>query len=132
MPADPGGNRRRGLLHIHWAFPPTTGGVESHLYDLAHHQAALGWRVTILTGEENAVRSLAYKVVSTPALNLTQIRASRVPLGEQVTAFAAELDALTSTQDVEVVHGHNLHHFSATPALAIESLRTNHAFKIHH
>src|SRR4051812_43245740 len=118
MPANARGNSRRGLLHIHWAFPPTTGGVESHLFDLTHHQAALGWRVTILTGEENAVRSPAYEVVSSPALNLAQIRSSRLPLGEQVSAFAAELDAPTSAREVEVVHCHNRHHFPPPPALA--------------
>ena len=39
----------------HWAFPPTTGGVESHLADLARLLSARGCEVTVLTGEVDPV-----------------------------------------------------------------------------
>jgi len=44
------------IAHVHWAFPPTTGGVESHLSDLTRIQAASGHRLTVLTGETEPER----------------------------------------------------------------------------
>jgi glycosyltransferase involved in cell wall biosynthesis len=62
------------IAHVHWAFPPTTGGVESHLYDLARLQTARGHEVTVVTGEPEPTSTGEYEIVSTPLLKLESIR----------------------------------------------------------
>ena len=59
---------RYRIAHLHWAFPPTTGGVESHLYDLARLQVARGHHVTVVTGEPEPTSTGDYEIVSTPLL----------------------------------------------------------------
>jgi glycosyltransferase involved in cell wall biosynthesis len=122
----------RNVLHIHWAFPPTTGGVESHLADLARLSAARGWRVLVLTGEEEPVRDHAYEIVSTPLLNLDYIRSGNMLASDHVGALETLLGQLIRSRSIHVVHGHNLHHFSSAPALALEALRHKLPVRVHH
>jgi glycosyltransferase involved in cell wall biosynthesis len=44
----------------------------------------------------------------------------------------AELSALITEFRPDVVHGHNLHHFAAGPALALDELRARHRFALYH
>jgi glycosyltransferase involved in cell wall biosynthesis len=119
------------IAHIHWAFPPTTGGVESHLFDLARLQSARGHVVTVITGEPEPTRGSRYEVVSTPVLQLDAIRDAAVD-----TAYAKQLrrtlGRLLRERDVEVVHAHDLHHFTPEPALVLTQLREELGFALHH
>jgi glycosyltransferase involved in cell wall biosynthesis len=123
---------RRGILHVHWAFPPTTGGVESHLYELARLQAGRGWRVVVITGEELPVSPEYCEVIPTRSLRLDEISAVSASLAQQVAIFADELREIIAARGIRVVHGHNLHHFSPVPATAIEKLRGDCAVAVHH
>jgi len=118
------------IAHVHWAFPPTTGGVESHLSDLTRIQAASGHRLTVLTGETEPERCDAYEIVSTPLLDLRRVRGGTPPSYEpELRAFLArEL----GDREVDVVHAHDLHHFAAEPALVLDDLRRELGFALHH
>lgn len=110
------------LAIVHWAFPPTTGGVESHLADLARLLSARGYEVTVLTGEREPVRSPGYEVLPIRTLRLDR---SRERKGD---ALATALRRLSP----DVVHGHNLHHFHPEPAQLLEGLRDELGFTIAH
>ena len=113
---------RLRLVLVHWAFPPTTGGVESHLADLARLLAARVHQVTVLTGEHDPVQHSAFEVVSIPTLRLDRSpRDDGEALGEALRVLRPH-----------VVHGHNLHHFHSSPARALEQLRDELGFKLVH
>ncbi len=110
------------LVLVHWAFPPTTGGVESHLADLARLLAARGCEVTVLTGEPEPIQHPAFSVVPVSALRLEGSD------GRDGAAFASVLRRLRP----DVVHGHNLHHFHPEPARVLERLRGEQGFALQH
>jgi glycosyltransferase involved in cell wall biosynthesis len=120
------------VLHIHWTFPPTTGGVESYLLDLARLQARLGWRVTILTGEACPDQHPSYEVISSDMLVLENARATVAAGRVPVDALRDLFVSLVGSRDVGVVHGHNLHHFSPGPAIALEETRVSRGIAVHH
>lgn len=110
---------------VHWTFPPTTGGVESHLADLARLLSRAGCRVTVITGETVPMRDPHYDIVTTKLLRLDQIRAEPPTLENYVRDFREMLRDVAIEYQLDVIHGHNLHHFFAGPALAIEELRAS-------
>jgi glycosyltransferase involved in cell wall biosynthesis len=122
---------RSRIAHVHWAFPPTTGGVESHLYDLARLQAARGHDVTIVTGEPEPTSAVGCEIVSTPLLMLDAIRDSEVDPA-YAGALRRTLRTLLVERQVDVVHGHDLHHFTPEPALVLTELRAELGFSLHH
>jgi glycosyltransferase involved in cell wall biosynthesis len=114
---------------VHWSYPPTTGGVESHLADMARLLAHLGCRVVVLTGELGAEPSTTFDVVEVPQLNLARIRNGEAG---SVSALRTAFTNLIRSFRVDIVHGHNLHHFSSAPALALHELRRTLGFRLHH
>jgi len=118
------------IVHVHWAYPPTTGGVESHLADVIRLQRARGHAVTLLTGEPEPLRD-GEDIVSSPLLNLDEAR--------RLSGTSAYLDALRhflgaalTDRRAEVVHGHNLHHFAPEPGLALDEARARLGVRLHH
>jgi glycosyltransferase involved in cell wall biosynthesis len=126
------GNRPvQRIVHVHWAFPPTTGGVESHLFDLARLQAAAGHQVTVITGEPLPTRTGEYEVLSTQLLHLDTIRDA--PVDERYAdALRRLLGTVLFERGITVVHGHDLHHFTPEPALVLTELRARLGFRLHH
>jgi glycosyltransferase involved in cell wall biosynthesis len=123
--------RKLRIAHVHWAFPPTTGGVESHLFDLARRQADAGHRVTVVTGEPQPTPGGDYEVVSTPLLRLDAIR--EAPVDRRYAGALREMFAsVLGERAVSVVHAHDLHHFTPEPALALTELRARLRFALHH
>jgi len=120
------------VLHLHWTFPPTTGGVESHLSDLARLQARAGWRVTVLTGEVQPDPHPGCEVISSPLLDIESSRAAARSPGLHQGELAELLTGLVRSRGVSVIHGHNLHHFSPAPALAVDRVRSALGVAVHH
>jgi glycosyltransferase involved in cell wall biosynthesis len=118
------------VVLAHWSFPPTTGGVESHLADLAGALARAGCRVTVLTGEARPSVGPGYRVVTTPLLNLAEIQ--RAGGRDATPALAAFLHAFLTEVRPDVVHGHNLHHFWSGPAAVLGRLSREFGFALHH
>jgi glycosyltransferase involved in cell wall biosynthesis len=119
-------------LHVHWTFPPTTGGVESHVAHLCAGLAARGCDVTVVTGEPDPEPWPGVTVLSTEVLALERLR-DGAPRGDRhEERVRTELARLVDRVRPDVVHGHNLHHFDASPALAIDDLARRHGFRVHH
>jgi glycosyltransferase involved in cell wall biosynthesis len=117
---------------IHWAFPPTTGGVESHLADLARILALTGCSVTVITGESSPVLAKEYDIVATSVLNLAWLRENTVSSEERFRRTYGELRKIIRRRRLNVIHGHNLHHFATEPALALEQLHEEFGLRVYH
>jgi glycosyltransferase involved in cell wall biosynthesis len=112
---------------VHWAFPPCVGGVESHLWDYSMLLAARGVDVIVLTGTRSPADPChpAIRFAYHSALDLSPGRrpaADEPPLKEW---FKERLrgDRAHGVGGIRLVHGHNLHHFSAVPARVLRELR---------
>lgn len=112
------------ILQISHAFPPTFGGVESHVHDLARGLTARGHQVTCLVGGGPADETLdGMRVVRRPELTVTCLLAAERQ-GPEAVAAAREgmtvlLRQVLATSRADVVHVHNAHHFSALLAEAL-------------
>lgn len=120
------------VLQMHWTFPPTTGGVESHVADLAAGLVGRGCEVTVLTGEPAPQPVPGVRIVSCDVLNLERIRDGLSDQPGYSAAVLTEVGRTVATFRPHVVHGHNLHHFAAAPALAVDDLARRHGFGLHH
>jgi glycosyltransferase involved in cell wall biosynthesis len=123
-----GAAQEGAILQIHWCFPPTTGGVESHLADLASGLSALGYRVIVLTGEQNPIRPRTYEVITSDLLNLERIKSGRIAEDDLKSLI---LD-IVNRHRIAIIHGHNLHHFHPAAAAAIEWIRRTTETRVYH
>lgn len=115
----------------HWTFAPTTGGVESHISDLARLLLQAGVRVTVLTGEPFPSPIPGVSVITFDWLNLGRVKTkSDADCAAEVDRVRSEIERFVSDMAIDVVHGHNLHHFSSAPALAMNSLHSR--FRLFH
>ena len=121
---------RVGILH--WTFHPTTGGTESHIDDMARLLAERGIAVTVITGEPRPRIPTGCAVAITPLLNLEALRARVLDGASTEREFAYWLSEVIRVHRLDLVHGHNLHHFFAHPALVLDQLRTRCGLRIHH
>jgi glycosyltransferase involved in cell wall biosynthesis len=109
---------------VHWALPPTVGGVESHLADYTRLLADEGARVTVFTGagEEPGDLDPRVDVANHPMLALRR-RLRRDPARWRMAGLADWFSHELTRRGIDVVHGHNLHYFSAGPARALNRVR---------
>jgi glycosyltransferase involved in cell wall biosynthesis len=120
------------VLQVHWTFPPTTGGVESHVADLSAGLAARGCQVTVLTGEPAPEQRLGVTHVRSEVLDLRRIRAGLGATGSYRQAVLRDMQHVLTSVRPDVVHGHNLHHFAAAPALALGELSCRQGLRMYH
>jgi glycosyltransferase involved in cell wall biosynthesis len=117
---------------VHWAFPPTTGGVESHVADLADSLTQMGCKIVVLTGEPSPIVSENYTVISLPLLNIDWVRTT----AHKSDSFASDLKVVLRNiileEGLQVLHGHNLDHFTQVVASVLEELRQELGLRIHH
>jgi glycosyltransferase involved in cell wall biosynthesis len=119
------------IAHVHWTAHPTTGGVESHLHDVSRQLAGLGASVTILTGEPAPEPVSGVEIVTIPDLDLRTVRDHQELRGsDAIRLYERVLGPVLRARRPQVVHGHNLHHFSPAPALALDRLRTSMGFRL--
>jgi len=122
------------VCQTHYAFYPTTGGVESHLLDLCRGEVAEGHEVHALVGslkgrpEQETIEGI--QVYRTDLLNPEWIRDAKARKeiaadeeDEELTARIREMyEEFIKAHGIDVVHGHNFHHFVSEPALALTQL----------
>ena len=122
------------ICMTHYAFHPTTGGVESHLLDLCVELVRQGHTVHALVGsldgqpERSEVQGV--QVHRTDLMDPEWIRDRKRERG--IAAERTDPDMLASihqmyadfidAHDIDVVHGHNFHHFVPEHALALTRL----------
>ena len=122
------------ICMTHYAFYPTTGGVESHLLDLCGELVRQGHEVHVLVGslegapEYEEIQGI--KVYRNELMNPEWIRDRKTEQGVEAETAVPELQEAVKQMYVEfieehaieVVHGHNFHHFVPEHALALTEL----------
>jgi hypothetical protein len=102
------------IAHFHWGFPPTIGGVETHLSTILPEMVKMGHKVGLLTnGYQDIAGRYAYKGVKirrTPIMDLNWLyKRGLESLQEELKkAFTNFLNEMKP----DVVHVHNMHYFS--------------------
>lgn len=109
------------IAMLHWAFPPTIGGVETHLTMLCPALVKEGHEVALLTGavdDQVTVESWeGVRIRRTPLMDLnslspTLIRRYRDEIREELARFI-------DRERPDVIHAHNMHYFSYVHAEAL-------------
>jgi hypothetical protein len=122
------------ICMTHYAFYPTTGGVESHLLDLCGELVRQGHEVHALVGsleghdEHETVEGI--EVHRHDLMNPEWVREEKskkdIAADEEdaslVDAISEMYRAFIATHDIDVVHGHNFHHFVPEHAMALTRL----------
>ena len=118
----------------HYAFYPTTGGVESHLLDLGAELVSQGHEVYALVGSLDGSPQfeevLGVKVSRRNLMNPFFVRERKTQLGlpaeEVVPTILREIkvmyESFIEENRIDVVHAHNFHHFLPGHALALTEL----------
>ena len=95
------------VVLVHWTAPPTVGGVETHLVDLAGGLSALGHEVTLITGEYAVTSSLFPGVQIEYEPLLCREPVSPPDTSADLGRFAGKLKALNA----DIIHAHNMLNF---------------------
>jgi len=110
------------IAHVHWAFPPIIGGVETHLVMLLPELIKMGHEVSLLTGSmEGAKAQSKYKGISvmrTPIMDLNWLNKRGLHGIEDEVREAVRV-FLDKTKP-DIVHAHNMHYFSKAHAKTLE------------
>jgi glycosyltransferase involved in cell wall biosynthesis len=87
----------------------------------------------VITGEPNPTPIEGVAFLVTPLLNLVR-RSANVRNGSirDLQSVRSLLGGIIEGDGLDVVHGHNLHHFTPQPALALNELRERIGFRLHH
>lgn len=110
------------IAHMHWAFPPIIGGVETHLVMLLPELAKRGHKISLLTGSAEGEKPRdnyrGVEITRAPIMNLNWLsKRGLVGIEDEVR------DVISSFLDEtkpHVVHCHNMHYFSKAHARILE------------
>lgn len=110
------------IAHIHWAFPPIIGGVETHLVMLLPELVKHGHEVSLLTGSvEGAKARERYKGVNVTResiMNLNWLnKRGLLGIEDEVREVISSFLARTKPH---IVHAHNMNYFSKAHAKILE------------
>jgi glycosyltransferase involved in cell wall biosynthesis len=122
--------RRIGLLH--WSTPPSVGGSESHLADLAGLLLRRDRQVTVITGEPAPLLPDGCAVVTIELLHPAWLLAAQSDLARLARDVQEVLDATLERNRLDVVHAHNLNQLVSAPTQALEALRATRRLRVHH
>lgn len=106
---------------VHWAVPPTIGGVESHLADYIRLLRMTGVKVVMFSGEPVVDEEIAGLATFEchPYLHLAGGGAMPEDNWWRVLKLSRWLRQKIREHGINIIHGHNLHNFSRVPAAAI-------------
>jgi glycosyltransferase involved in cell wall biosynthesis len=111
-------------MHIHWGFPPTIGGVETHLTNLLPELVVNGHSVRLLTGvfagEPAHSQYRGVDVHRSPLLDLNWL-VKRGVEGLEPDLEEFYLEHLEAFQP-DLVHTHNMHYFSEPHIKILENM----------
>ncbi len=123
------------ICQTHYAFYPTTGGVESHLLDLCTELARQGNEVHALVGSlENSPAEeemQGIEIHRRDLMNPMMVRERKEEAGYEEEEVWPELQEevedfyrdFAAENDIDVYHAHNFHHFLPEYGLALTNLR---------
>ena len=119
----------------HYAFYPTTGGVETHLLDLSVELVKLGHEVHALVGsmpgepEESEVDGVHVhrRDWMNPELMRERKQKAGFPLDDEWAPLQEEIEqhysSFVEEYDIDLIHAHNFHHFLPEYGLALTRMR---------
>jgi glycosyltransferase involved in cell wall biosynthesis len=124
------------ICMTHYAFYPTTGGVETHLLDLCAELVRLGHEVHALVGSapdqpaESEIEGV--KVHRTDWMNPEIMRDRKAKAGKELDNDWDELRQeivhnyrdFVARHEIDLIHAHNFHHFLPEYGLALTDIRT--------
>lgn len=113
------------VLEVAHAFPPTFGGVETHLWDLSHRLAERGYEVCCLVGGEPGLERIGrIEVIRKPELRVEHLVRERRGLqdneinGRLLESLSKITRETLQAFGPDIVHLHNAHHFAPELALS--------------
>ncbi len=115
-------HRKLKIAHVHWAFPPIIGGVETHLVMLLPELVKRGHNVSLLTCSAEGVKKYdnfkGVKITRASIMNLNWLsQRGLIGVEDEVRrVFSAFLDRMKP----DIVHGHNMNYFSKMHATILE------------
>jgi len=114
--------KKLNIAHIHWAFPPIIGGVETHLVTLLPELVKKGFNVSLLTGSAEGTKAKeryrGVKVTRVPIMNLNWLaKRGLVGIDEEVRDVVG---TFLDSAKPHILHVHNTNYFSKAHAKAIE------------
>lgn len=104
------------VLQLHWAFPPTIGGVETHLVLLGKGLVRKQWEVSLLTGtagDADMVEDYHWegmRIRRTPLMDLNHLTPESIRAKED--AIRREIHNFVEETRPQIIHAHNMHYFS--------------------
>ncbi len=123
------------ICMTHYAFYPTTGGVETHLLDLSAELVRQGNRVHALVGsmpgqpEESEIEGIHVHRVDwmNPEILRERKEAAKVAIDDVWPPLQAEIKdhyrRFIREYAIEAVHAHNFHHFLPEYGMALTEIR---------
>jgi len=109
---------------MHWGFPPTIGGVETHLTILMPEQVKAGHKVSLLTstaqGCEIEDEYKGAKILRSPSMDLNWLT-KRGLIGIEDDFQKACSDFIDKFKP-DIIHTHNMNYFSKPHAKVLEGL----------
>ncbi len=110
------------IAHIHWAFPPIIGGVETHLVMLLPDMVKRGHEVSLLTGSAEGTKPRdeyrGVKITRAPIMNLNWL--SKRGLVGVESEVREVISSFLDEAKPDIVHAHNMNYFSKTHARVLE------------
>lgn len=114
--------KKLSIAHVHWGFPPTIGGVETHLALMLPKMVERGHQVSLLTcaheGLPNEDDYYGVKICRDIVMDLNWLysRGKNILESEILRCFN---DFLEKAQP-DIVHAHNMHYFLRRHTLTLE------------
>ncbi len=102
------------VAHLHWAFPPIIGGVESHLAMLGPDLVKNNCRVSLLTGSAQGQKEEDWYggmyIRRTPLMDLNSLSPERI--SGLARELREEMERFIDQAGPDLIHAHNMHYFS--------------------
>jgi len=123
------------ICMTHYAFYPTTGGVETHLLDLCAQLVEQGHEVHALVGsmpgqpEESEKEGIHIHRVDwmNPEIMRERKCSAGIPVDQDWPSLQEEIKAayrrFIADYNIDVIHAHNFHHFLPEYGLALTEIR---------
>lgn len=120
------------VLLVHWALPPTVGGVESHLVDAATSLVAAGATVAVVSGERHPLHALFPSSVRLVYEECLDVRLGTTAPGTASPSRAGALDQALRRFAPDVVHAHNLWWGSSPVVRSLQELKAELGYVLFH
>jgi len=114
--------KKYSIGHIHWAYDPIIGGVETHLKILLPEIIKSGHRVSLLTadykGKPQEEKAAGFSIFRTPYLNLDLLL--KMESKDIETNLKALYRNYIDRIKADIIHVHNMHYFSKVHIKTLE------------